>query len=197
MDTEITEKPPIKNSQRENLEMVYGDIVGRLVNDNNNSWQIITLAGILLTVLGTLIVQSSLQEQLVKIFAFSAGIFLTLAMVAGFVSLLVYRDLRRIPVFKRIILGPNGMEAFEKNEQVPDELSLFHTSDLLKRQKKSNACSVYLDDVRRRYDEDFVDYLFFLANLIEIKKRTRSYALVFILFGGFSIAGLLFVQLLT
>jgi len=197
MDTEIKDKPPIKNSQRENLEMVYGDIVGRLVNDNNNSWQIITLAGILLTVLGTLIVQSSLQEYFVKIFAFAAGIFLTLAMVAGFVSLLVYRDLRRIPFFKRIILGPNGMEAFEKNEQVPDELSLFHTSDLLKRQKKSNSCSVYLDDVRRRYDEDFVDYLFFLANLIEIKKRTRSYALVFILFGGFSIAGLLFVQLLT
>ena len=195
MDSEIPDKLPRENTQRENLEMVYWDISGRLVNDNTNSWQIITLAGILLTVLGTLLVQDSPQGNLVKGFAFSAGIFLTLAMFAGFISLLVYRDLRRIPLFKRLILGKTGMEAFKQNEQLPDELSLFHTTDLLKRQKKPEACSVYLNDVRRRYDEDFVEYLFFLGNLIEIKKRSRSYALIFILLGGLSIAFLLFVQL--
>ena len=172
-------------------------MAGRFVNDNNNSWQIVSLSALLLTLLGTLLVQNNPLELPVKIFAFLAGIFLGLAILAGFISLLSYRDLKLVPL-KTMVLGCKGAHSYVKSLDLimSAPKSLFHNTDILRRGIELKARSDYLEEVGDRFDEDMVDYLFFLAYLIEIKKRPRALSLLFISLGGLFIAGLLFAQLL-
>lgn len=40
---------PSREDTKEKLQIVYNDIVGRLINDDNTCWKIITLSGLLLT----------------------------------------------------------------------------------------------------------------------------------------------------
>lgn len=179
------------------LQLIYEDMAGRFVNDNNNSWQIVSLSAFLLTLLGTLLVQNNPLELPVKIFSILAGIFLGLAILAGFISLLSYRDIKLVPL-KTIVLGCKGAHSYKTSWDLilSGPKSLFHNTDIMMRGITLEARTAYLKEVGDRFEEDMVDYLFFLAYLIEIKKRPRALSLLFISLGGLSIAGLLFAQLL-
>jgi hypothetical protein len=198
-----TDMPELKGDGRKNLDIVYGDIVGRLIKDDENSWNIVTLSGVLLTLLGTLLVQRDSLEFPVWAFALLAGIFLSLAMVTGIISRIVFRDIKSVP-FKEIILGCRGADAYARNWEIlknaseASELSFFHTYDIFQRGVSPDAILAYLDEVKDddKFDKSFVGYLFFLANIIEIKKRPRSLSFLFMLLAGVFIALLLIVPLL-
>lgn len=200
MAEEVTDTPAIKGDGRKNLNTVYGDIVGRLVKDDENSWNIVTLSGVLLTLLGTLLVQTDSLELPVRAFALLAGIFLLLAMLTGIISRIVFRDLKWVPL-KGFVLGSKGAVAYERNQCIlisASEPSVFHTYDFFERGVSHKKRLEYLDEMKNndKVDKDLVDYLFFLANMIEIKRHPRSLSFLFMLLAGLSIALLLTVQLL-
>lgn len=179
---------------------MYEDIVGRLIKDDENSWNIVTLSGVLLTLLGTLLVQTDSLELSVRVFALLAGIFLLMAMLTGIISRIVFRDLKWVPL-KGTVLGSRGAVAYERNRCIlisASELSVFHTYDFFQRGVSPKKRLKYLDEMKDndKVDKDLVDYLFFLANMIEIKRHPRSLSFLFMLLAGFSIAFLLIVQLL-
>ena len=195
-----TDMPEIKGDGRKNLDTVYGDIVGRLIKDDENSWNIVTLSGALLTLLGTLLVQTDSLGRLASVFAFFSGIFLLMAMLTGITSRIVFRDLKRVP-FKKIVLGTRGAAAYERNWDIllnASDLSVFHTYDFFQRGVSSEARLAYLRIMKDndKVDMDLVDYLFFLANMIEIKRHPRSWSFFFMGLAGVSIALLLIAQLL-
>jgi hypothetical protein len=204
MVEKVTDTPEIKDDGRKNLDIVYGDIVGRLIKDDENSWNIVTLSGVLLTLLGTLLVKPDSLELPVRVFALFAGIFLLLAMLTGIISRIIFRDLKWVPL-KGIVLGNRGAVAYErnweilKNDSEASELSFFHTYDIFQRGVSPDALLAYLDEVKDddKFDNSFVGYLFFLANIIEIKKRPRSLSFLFMLLAGVFITLLLIVPLLS
>lgn len=201
MVEKATDTPEIKGDGRKNLDIVYEDIVGRLIKDDENSWNIVTLSGVLLTLLGTLLVQTDSLEFPVRVFALLAGIFLLLAMLTGIISRIVFRDLKWVLPLKGIVLGTRGAAAYERNRCIlisASDLSVFHTYDFFQRGVSHEARLDYLGEMKDtdKVDKDLVDYLFFLANMIEIKRHPRSLSFFFMGLAGFSIALLLTVQLL-
>lgn len=160
------------------LQFVYEDLAARLSNDTANSWQVIALSGLLLTILGAL--ASQFSRSLEKIVAGISGVFLFLAIGAGFLSIISFRAAARIP-YKGLLLGKHGEHAYSQLKLLIAEnrsVSIFHTSDFLARGVSTEARTKYLEDVRTRYQSDLVDYLFFLADLIEVRKRPRGFMLL-------------------
>lgn len=181
----------------EQLKLVYLDLSQRLANDNDVSWKIVTPSGVLLALLGTFIAQAHPVGVLVKVLASVSASCLLVAIVYGFVSLLVYRDLRRLkvkyipgadsPEFQTM-LGPNSGGLFE---------SLFHTSSILKGGNQASERDDYRRRLRDYFDRHLTDYVFFLANLIEIKRRPRFWSLMFMLTGSLLVGATVVAKILT
>lgn len=197
MKAEISALSNAGRKPLEGLGLLLGDVSARLANDNENSWRIVSLSAILLTILAAFLVQGAPLFHLPTVFGTLAGTSLSLAMLTGIVSLLLYRDLKWIPL-KRILLGSTGLKAYRNIRALSSSAKtpfLFHTQTFLARGVSPDAREAYLRQVREQFPEELVAYIFFLANMIEIKKRPRTVSLILTLAGGLAMAGLLFVHL--
>lgn len=185
MTESIAQFPPDTEHNIEKLKIVYEDMGARLSQDNDNSWKVVTLASVLLTLLGVFIADQSVLTVWGRVFLGLAAISYVLAMVYGFVSLLLFRDLRRLPL-KRIFLDIKRFKAFENN---PYFINCdFHTRKVLSNGTTQEAQKLYLNNLLNNFDSQFVNYIFWLANTIETKKKPRILSLIFVFLGSLSMA---------
>ncbi len=175
----------------EKIKLVYDDIIHRLINDNDNSWKIITLSGILLTILGTFFTQNPSLGLSGKAIVILAAIFFLLAIFTGLISLLLYRDLKRLP-FKRILLDAKAMQAYEENINLFE--NAFHTQYILRKGLANGAQVEYGRSLTQEFDQHLTNYIFYLSNMVEVKKRPRILSLFFMLLGSIAITVVLIVQ---
>jgi hypothetical protein len=174
----------------ERLEFVYHDLGTRLKNDDNTSWRIILLSGILLGLLGTIVKLSGSLNTFQLVLTIISIVLLLGTIGCAFVSLLIFRDLRHISNMT-YLLGKDGEKAYKNNEYLvrkfsqdnnKSRYSVFHTVDFLSRGVQQEDRNKYQEDIASNFITDLVDYIFFLANLIEVRKRPRSVALWMVLF---------------
>ena len=176
------------------LRFIYSDLGARLANDNRNSWQMVSLAPVLMTFLAGLLALSRDLSLSAKIWAALGCFFLFLTVLLATISVLVPRDLPRLRL-KRFLLGQDGQKGWANNDEILKRplahSSVFHTRVFLRRGYSPEARRKYLEDVETDFDEDLVDYLFFLADLIEVKRRPRVLAMRCLFLGAVCIVGLL------
>lgn len=170
---------------RESLQIVYTELAARISNDNNNSWQIVTLASAMLAVLGTPLFQDPPLQGWSRLCAGIAGLCFIFAVLKALTSLLAVSCLPKF-IPRRIFLGKEGRELAKQNEMLfaeSEPLSFFHTRAFHQRGVKIDQRRKYLAEISERFEEDLVAYNFFLANLIAIKREPRVVSLYW-MFGG-------------
>ena len=187
----------------DSLKFVYSDLVARLVGDNNSTVTILGIAGVLLALLGGMVGNSpaSPPSLVVKCSTLVAGISLLASMLFGLCSLLLCRELRQYLPFKKLLLGKAGYEALQSvvpilRAQPPYELSVLHTAHLLEWGVTKEAMADYASSIGEKFGEELVCYVFFLAHVIEIRKRPRLISLTALVLGGAGIVALVAARVL-
>jgi hypothetical protein len=197
----MTEAPKPASDQRpiaESLSFMYNDLGARLANDNSNAAVVMSSAGVLLGLLATAAVTDKGPLTIEAKVAMSIGCgTLSLSMLFGFYALLLARDVKRFMPFKRWLLGEDGCRALAATGQMFTDykarkyLTIIHTAHFLDRGVGPEARRRYALDIRDVFEDDMIDYLFFLARMIEVKKGPRRISAFLLFVGGASVAATL------